>query len=116
MAGTGLIGGKIRVLRREEDDTLKRSESNPADRQRLQAERANRSFELRIDRAPTTAAKWRSLRRALRFSRADDAWLRERVPGTVRTGAEADLVRVLTRVEAAGHRGRVVRRAEPGTA
>ena len=85
------------------------------DRERLQLERALGAFELRIDAAPTSEAGWRSLRRALRFSRADDAWLRARVPGRVRTGAEADLAGVLDRVREAGHSGRVVRiRAEEG--
>lgn len=92
------------------------SNTGSDDHQRSQSERARRSFELRIDVAPTTERGWRSLRRALRFSRADDAWLRERVPGAVRTGAEADLLEVLARVHEAGHRGRVVRRAGSETA
>jgi len=86
------------------------SDTDGGDRRRSQLERARGSFELRIDVAPTSEAGWRSLRRALLFSRADDAWLRARVPGVVRTGAEADLVIVLARVEAAGHRARVVAR------
>ena len=79
---------------------------------RAQRERAIGSYELRIDVAPTSEAGWRSLRRALRFSRSDDAWLRARVPGPVRKGAEVDLLGVLARVEEAGHTGHVARRPE----
>ena len=81
-----------------------------SERMRQQLERATGAFELRIDAAPASEAEWKSLRRVLRFSRADDAWLRERVPGPVRRGAEGDLRLVLERLEAAGHRGRVIRR------
>lgn len=68
-----------------------------------QRERARGRYELRIERRPQDEAGWKSLRRALRLSRADDAWLRERVPGVVRRGARVDLLPYLERVRAAGH-------------
>lgn len=75
-----------------------------------QRERALGSYELRIDTRPDGDAAWKSLRRALRLSRADDAWLRARVPGVVRRGARVDLLPYLERVHAAGHAAELVPR------
>ena len=42
------------------------------------------------------------MRRALRLSRADDTWLRERLPGVVRRGAKVDLAPTLEAAATAG--------------
>jgi hypothetical protein len=93
-------------------DDVKRKNNQPADRDESQTERALASFELLIETRPATDGDWQALRRALGFSRADEAWLNDRVPGVVRRGARADLQRVLARVEAAGFTGRVAARSE----
>ncbi len=66
-----------------------------AQRDRDQHERSRGAFVLRVESVPTTAAGWQSLRRALRFSRADEPQLREAVPGVVRRGARVDLLPLL---------------------
>ncbi len=68
-----------------------------------QRERAEARYELVIHRAPVDDAGWRTLRRALRLSRADRPWLEARTPGPVRRGARADLVPLLARLEQSGH-------------
>lgn len=74
----------------------------------VQRERASGAYELVIDEIDDDPDAWLSLRKALRLSRADAAWLRERVPGTVRKGAREDLEPIAERVRAAGHPARVV--------
>lgn len=78
-----------------------------ADRASSQRERAAGAFALVIEEVPTSAAAWKRLRRALGFSRADEPWLRARIPGIVRRGARVDLVQVLERVREAGHSARL---------
>ncbi len=77
---------------------------------RAQWERAHGSFTLVVESLPGDEASWKILRKALRLSRADDAWLRERVPGVVRRGAREDLQTVAERVRAAGYQASVVER------
>jgi hypothetical protein len=91
---------------------MKTSKEEGENNRRSQLERARGAFVLRVEKAPTTEEGWKSLRQALRFSRADDAWLRTQVPGAVRRGAKSDLEEVLGRVEKAGHAGCVARRNE----
>jgi hypothetical protein len=69
---------------------------------RDQRERALGAWSLWVDRRPESPAEWRALRRALRFSRADEAWLRERIPGPVRRGARVDLEGALAALRSAG--------------
>ena len=75
---------------------------------KTQWERANGAFALLVESVPGDEASWKALRRALRLSRADDEWLRERVPGVVRRGAREDLEDVAARVRDAGYLARVV--------
>lgn len=70
-------------------------------RARLQRERAAGAFEIHVEQRPGDD-DWRPLRRALRLSRADLGWLKQRVPGVVRRGAEVDLAPVVERILAAG--------------
>ena len=91
---------------------MKPSKEEIEKRGKSQLERASGAFVLRVERAPTTEPGWKSLRLALRFSRADEASLRDRVPGVVRSGAQSDLEEVLRRVKEAGHDAVVVRREE----
>lgn len=79
----------------------------------IQQERAMGAYVLVIDTPPSNEPEWQALRKALRLSRADDAWLRERVPGVVRKGARLDLTPVRDRVLATGQRARVVERSDP---
>jgi hypothetical protein len=87
-------------------------ESDPGQppREEVQRQRAEGRYALVVESVPADEKAWRALRRALRLSRADDAWLRARVPGEVRRGAEVDLVDVLERVRAAGGRASLVER------
>lgn len=70
--------------------------------QRDQRERATGAWCLWIDGRPTDRAGWRTLRRTLRFSRADQAWLEDRIPGPVRRGARVDLEPLLESLRKAG--------------
>lgn len=79
----------------------------------IQVERATGAYVLLIEVRPANELAWRALRRALRLSRADDQWLRERVPGVVRKGACVDLLPVRDRVSAAGQFGCVVKSSKP---
>lgn len=79
----------------------------------IQHERAMGAFVLVIESLPMNESEWRALRQALRLSRADEVWLRERVPGAVRKGARLDLVPVRDRVLETGQRAPVVERSEP---
>ena len=79
-------------------------------REQAQRQRAEGRYALVVESRPADEAAWRALRRALRLSRADDAWLRARVPGEVRRGAEVDLLEVLARVRATGERAVLVER------
>lgn len=81
------------------------------DRDEVQRQRAEGRYALVVESQPSDEAGWRALRRALRLSRADDAWLRDHVPGEVRRGAEIDLLDVLERVRSAGQVARLVERA-----
>ena len=72
-----------------------------------QIERATGAFVLVIESQPATELEWRALRQALRLSRADDQWLRSRVPGVVRKGAREDLLPLLDRVLECGHRASI---------
>ena len=78
-----------------------------------QQERATGAYVLIIDTLPSNEQAWQALRKALRLSRADETWLRERVPGVVRKGARLDLTPMRDRVLATGQRARVVERSEP---
>jgi hypothetical protein len=75
-----------------------------------QLERATAAYALVIESLPQSESEWEELRKALRLSRADAPWLRERVPGVVRKGARIDLLPVRDRVLEAGHRASVVER------
>lgn len=79
-----------------------------------QRERAAGSFVLVIEAPPSSEADWKRLRRALGFSRADDPWLRARIPGIVRRGARVDLLQVLERVRQAGVSARLDQAAAAG--
>jgi len=80
-----------------------------------QRERAEGAFEIHIDVAPADDAAFHRLRTALRLSRADIPWLKERVPGVVRRGARVDLLPVLGRIREVGHQASLRRRgSEPG--
>ncbi|MGH0038374.1 MAG: hypothetical protein ACQGVK_25350 [Myxococcota bacterium] len=71
---------------------------------RAQRERAAGAWALWIEQRPGSEAEWSALRRALRFSRADEAWLRARVPGAVRRGARLDLEAAVEALRALGFR------------
>jgi hypothetical protein len=80
----------------------------------LQRERAEGRFEIHIEERPGDG-EWRLLRRAMRLSRADVEWLKQRVPGVVRRGAEVDLAPVVERINEAGIRASLRRRTRtPG--
>jgi len=78
-------------------------QANREARARLQRERAEGAFEIHVEDRPGDD-DWRPLRRALRLSRADLVWLKQRVPGVVRRGAEVDLAPVVERIVATGIR------------
>ena len=84
-----------------------------ADPARAQWERARGAFGLVVEAAPADAAAWKRLRLALRMSRADESWFRERVPGVVRRGARQDLEPLAERARAAGFAVRVVELQAP---
>jgi hypothetical protein len=81
------------------------------DSEQAQRERASGAFALVVDSTPADEASWKALRRALGFSRADGWWLRDRIPGVVRRGVQADLEVVAARVRDAGFLARVMPKA-----
>lgn len=85
-----------------------------SDPENAQQERATGAFALVVDSVPADEAAWKALRRALRFSRADNEWLKRNVPGEVRRGAKGDLTLLADAVHEAGFEARVVVRANEG--
>jgi hypothetical protein len=78
-----------------------------------QQERATGACVLIIDALASNESAWQALGKPLRFSRADETWLRESVPGVVRKGVRLDLTPMRDRVLATGQCARGVERSEP---